>query len=90
MELYTFKKRGADAFADINEKGEFVVKAGSKVSPTVSNELKKTRWKYDLRLELENTGIIKDGVFTEDYPISSPAVAACIIGGARFYITSWE
>ena len=90
MELYQLKKRGAEAYGYFREDGEFVIMAGSKVSPTVSNELKKMRWKYEHRLEMEESGIIKDGVFTEDYPILSPAVAACIVGGARFYSTSWE
>ena len=90
MELYTFKRRGAEAYAYETENGDFVIKAGSKVSPTITEELKKMRQKYNHRLELEEKGIIKDGVFTQDYPILSPAAAACIVGGSRFYITSWE
>lgn len=60
----------------------FTVLKGSQVSDHVSDSLKKhVKFYAMLRQQLENDGVIVEGVFQEDYEFKSPSAAADVVKG---------
>ncbi|MFT8878582.1 MAG: GIY-YIG nuclease family protein [Oenococcus sp.] len=74
-ELVYFSGRGGEATAKYTNEG-LVVQKGSKISPL---EPSATFPNLSLLNKLIKNGIIKDGLFTVDYPFSSPSGAGNII-----------
>jgi len=79
---YAYKEPEPDGLIS-KGKGSVLVRAGSKVSPRVSEKLK-DRYK-EIRTELENLGIISDFVFVKDCEFESLSEAATVING---YLTN--
>lgn len=79
MLLYC-KGETANATGYVSANG-FTVLKGSQVSDHVSESLKKHVFYAMLRQQLENDGVIVDGVFQEDYEFKSPSAAADVVKG---------
>ena len=72
---------GADAKAKLTDKG-FVVLRGSKVSLKIAPSMKQyARTMFDLRKELERSGVIANGIFKQQYVFTSPSAAASLVQG---------
>ena len=82
--------RGADAIGYPLEDNEYLVMAGSRVSADVTGSLKNRGNMYKRRLQMEEKGIIKDGVLTVDIAFSSPSTAASIIAGTSLSGANWK
>ena len=82
--------RGSEAYGFAADNNEFIVLAGSKVSADTVESLKSKPGAYNLRLDLEKTGGIKNGVLVADTVFSSPSMAACVISGASVSGADWK
>lgn len=75
------KGSGASAKGFISTGGLTVVK-GSKVSDgTVPSFENRGRSYYKLRKQLEEDGVIKDGIFQKDYEFNAPSAASAVVMG---------
>lgn len=87
--LYRLSLRGADAFSILQTDGKLLVKAGSKISYSVTQgfpDLYKT-----MRTGLITEKKIDNGVFVEDYLFDSLSAASCvIIGRSSDGVRDWE
>ena len=79
--IFICRGSGADAKAKLTDKG-FVVLRGSKVSPKIVPSMKQyARTMFDLRKELERSGVIANGIFKQQYVFTSPSAAASLVQG---------
>lgn len=79
--IFICRGSGADAKAKLTDKG-FVVLRGSKVSPKIVPSMKQyARTMFDLRKELERSGVIANGIFKQPYVFTSPSAAASLVQG---------
>lgn len=82
--------RNCDAFMYV-EDGEYIVLEGSRVSVDYTQTFveKKSR-PYRARLELEENGVIKDGVFTQDWKNPHISGAASVCAGHGISGREWK
>ena len=79
--IFICRGSGADAKAKLTDKG-FVVLRGSKVSLKIAPSMKQyARTMFDLRKELERSGVIANGIFKQQYVFTSPSAAASLVQG---------
>ena len=79
--IFICRGSGADAKAKLTDKG-FVVLRGSKVSLKIVPSMKQyARTMFDLRKELERSGVIANGIFKQQYVFTSPSAAASLVQG---------
>ena len=79
--IFICRGSGADAKAKLTDKG-FVVLRGSKVSPKIVPSMKQYACTmFDLRKELERSGVIANGIFKQQYVFTSPSAAASLVQG---------
>lgn len=65
----------------MTDKG-FVVLRGSKVSLKIAPSMKQYACTmFDLRKELERSGVIANGIFKQQYVFTSPSAAASLVQG---------
>ena len=85
------KGKTSDAKGYVSTKG-FMVMKGSRVSDHVFDSLKKHMKSYAvLRQQLEDSGIIVEDIFQEDYEFKSPSAAACVVHGRSSNgLTDWR
>ena len=85
------KGKTSDAKGYVSTKG-FTVMKGSRVSDHVFDSLKKHMKSYAaLRQQLEDSGIIVEDIFQEDYEFKSPSAAACVVHGRSSNgLTDWR
>ena len=87
--FYHLSSRGADATGYFTGQ-QFVVLAGSRMSPDVTESFKK-RGEYKHRQKLELTALIKDGVVQDDIFFTSMSTAASVLAGASLNgRTAWK
>lgn len=77
--IYNLAGRGANANGCFKGTEQFVVLKGSVISPNVTNGI--PAGVLAQRNDLIRKGIIKDGVFSEDFEFSSPSSASAVILG---------
>jgi hypothetical protein len=77
--LFHIAMRGCNASGYAGNGSEFIVKAGSIISPDVTQSCHKGY--VELRNKLIQNGIIVDGVFVTDYTFDSPTAAAVVAVG---------
>lgn len=70
----------------------FTVMAGSSVSARIAPSFElANKWYYRLRLQLVAEGVIRDGIFQEDYVFkSSTGAASVVMGMAISGRIAWE
>lgn len=79
--IFICRGSGADAKAKLTDKG-FVVLRGSKVSLKIAPSMKQYACTmFDLRKELERSGVIANGIFKQQYVFTSPSAAASLVQG---------
>ena len=76
---YLLAGRGGSAKGWPAGEEKFIVRKGSKISETVTESFQPTY--ADLRKQLVEDGIIKDGIFTTDFEFSSSSTAAIVVLG---------
>lgn len=79
INVYCKNKRGADAKGIYNKEGLFVLLAGSKIAPEVTNSLQAYNVEY--RKELIDSGDIVNFIVMRDISIASPSRASCLVLG---------
>ncbi len=77
--LFYLVMRGSNATGVAGEGTQFIVKKGSIISTDTTPSFQSSY--AQLRKELIEKGIVKDGVFVEDYTFDSVSAAACVVGG---------
>ncbi|MBO6204501.1 MAG: GIY-YIG nuclease family protein [Selenomonas sp.] len=85
------KGKTSEATGYVSTNG-FMVMKDSRVSDHVFDSLKKHMKSYAaLRQQLEESGIIVDGIFQENYEFKSPSAAACVVHGRSSNgLTDWK
>ena len=79
--IFICRGSGADVKAKLTDKG-FVVLRGSKVSLKIAPSMKQYACTmFDLRKELERSGVIANGIFKQQYVFTSPSAAASLVQG---------
>ena len=71
--------RGSNATGIAGTDSDFIVKAGSRISPDITSSCHSTY--LDMRKELIRQGVIVNQIFTRDYTFASVSAAAVVIGG---------
>ena len=86
--IFICRGSGADAKAKLTDKG-FVVLRGSKVSPKIVPSMKQyARTMFDLRKELERSGVIANGIFKQQYVFTSGS-SCMTVGGFPLHKFAW-
>lgn len=83
--LYYIKdqKKGIDASGILLDGNRFLVRVGSKISKTITPSFPgKASSYFNLRNELIQQGVIRDGVLIQDYTFAAPSSAAAVVRGA--------
>lgn len=63
--------------------------AGQKVGAVSESFASNSKAAYDLRLRLEETGVIRDGEIVDDYTFQSPSAAAAVVTGRFCAAKDW-